>query len=107
MTSACSAWVPCEKLIRATSMPAATSRSRSAGPLEAGPTVQTILVRRMSTSSEGARCPLRCLPTSNGAGEAGARTWPDDPLEELAGVGPLRLPGDLLRRAGGDHPAAR
>ncbi len=45
MTSACSAWVPCEKLSRATSMPAATSRSSISGRLVAGPIVQTIFVR--------------------------------------------------------------
>src|SRR5262249_62293739 len=47
IVSACSACVPWEKFTRATSMPAATSGSRSAAPLLAGPMVHTILVRRI------------------------------------------------------------
>ena len=42
-----SAWVPCEKLRRATSMPAATSRSSCSTLAEAGPMVHTIFVRRI------------------------------------------------------------
>src|SRR5678815_1784972 len=38
--------VPCEKLRRTTSTPARTMRSRTAGSLEAGPSVATILVLR-------------------------------------------------------------
>src|SRR5262245_60116881 len=38
--------VPCEKLSRTTSTPARTMRSRTAGSLEAGPSVATIFVLR-------------------------------------------------------------
>ena len=44
ITSACSAWVPCEKLSRATSMPAATRRSSISTLEDEGPIVQTIFV---------------------------------------------------------------
>ena len=44
--SACSSWVPCERLRRAASMPAPTSRRSISGDSEAGPRVATIFVRR-------------------------------------------------------------
>src|SRR5579871_5272960 len=46
MTPWCSARVPCEKLIRATSMPAAIIRASISALSVAGPIVATILVRR-------------------------------------------------------------
>src|SRR5260221_1485837 len=46
IVSACSSSVPCEKLMRATSMPAPASASMLSVLAEAGPSVQTILVRR-------------------------------------------------------------
>src|SRR3954469_24694758 len=46
MVSACSRRVPCEKLSRATSIPASIILSRTSGSREAGPMVATILVRR-------------------------------------------------------------
>src|SRR5262245_13581170 len=49
--SACSAWVPCEKLSRATSMPALTSRSSTARLRLAGPMVQTIFALLTSWQS--------------------------------------------------------
>ena len=45
-TSACSSALPCEKFSRATSMPAATMRTRTSGSRDAGPMVATIFVRR-------------------------------------------------------------
>src|SRR5437588_7246850 len=47
MTSACCSCVPCEKLRRATSMPAFSSASSTFGEDDAGPIVQTIFVLRM------------------------------------------------------------
>jgi hypothetical protein len=47
ITAACSACVPWEKFSRATSIPASTRRSSISGEREAGPIVQTILVRGM------------------------------------------------------------
>src|SRR5687768_16498733 len=86
-TSACSACVPCEKLSRATSMPAAASRSRSATLDEAGPMVQTILVRRI------------VLLFVNSL-------LPDHAGQELAGIGTIGLERQRLRRADGNNPAA-
>jgi hypothetical protein len=45
MTSACCSCVPCEKLIRATFIPAVMSARNTAGDDDAGPIVQTIFVR--------------------------------------------------------------
>jgi hypothetical protein len=45
ITSECWSCVPCEKLIRATFIPAVTSARSTVGDAEAGPIVQTILVR--------------------------------------------------------------
>src|SRR5688500_1414381 len=45
MTSACCSCVPCEKLMRATFIPAVMSARKTAGDDDAGPIVQTILVR--------------------------------------------------------------
>ncbi len=47
MSSAFWAWVPWEKLRRATSRPARTSWRKISGVLEAGPRVATILARRV------------------------------------------------------------
>ena len=55
MTAACSSWVPCEKFSRATSIPASTSRASTSGEREAGPIVQTILVRGMERKSNGSQ----------------------------------------------------
>src|SRR5512140_1157558 len=46
-----SSGVPCEKLRRTTSTPARNMRSRTAGSLEAGPSVATILVLLMPPSA--------------------------------------------------------
>ena len=43
----CSSYVPCEKLNRATSIPVRASSATCPGSSTAGPSVQTILVRRM------------------------------------------------------------
>src|SRR5689334_18129022 len=51
MTAAWSAWLPCEKLSRATFMPAAIRAAILSSELVAGPMVQTILVRRKLTST--------------------------------------------------------
>ena len=45
-TAPCSAWVPCEKLRRKTSVPAAMSASSAPSAAQAGPTVAMILVSR-------------------------------------------------------------
>src|SRR2546429_9431341 len=70
IVSACSACVPWEKFTRATSMPAATSRSRSAAPLLAGPMGQTNLVGRIllffTLTLEGGGGPLQYLPACAG-----------------------------------------
>ncbi len=50
ISSACPACVPCEKLSRATSMPAATSWSSASREALDGPSVQTMRVRRASRS---------------------------------------------------------
>ena len=46
MSWPCSAWVPWEKLSRATSIPARAICSMMPSALEAGPSVQTILASR-------------------------------------------------------------
>src|SRR5262245_59728956 len=58
MTRRCSAWVPWEKLRRATSIPARIMRAMTAGSDEAGPIVATILVRRTGIESR-TRTPRR------------------------------------------------
>src|SRR5262245_59720611 len=50
MSAACSSWVPCEKFSRATFMPAAMRAAILSSELQAGPMVQTILVRRVDRS---------------------------------------------------------
>ena len=58
--SACCSGVPCAKLSRATSMPAAIIRSRTSGSREDGPMVATIFVDRILTgtySDEGLGSP--------------------------------------------------
>ncbi len=55
ITARCSSCVPCEKLRRKTSTPAWTSRSSCSGLREAGPTVATILVRRIPCPGEYSR----------------------------------------------------
>src|SRR5213594_3685092 len=85
MTSACSACVPCEKLSRATSMPAAARRSSCSTVQDAGPIVQTIFVRRIAL-----RRPR--------AAERGT--------QELARVRLVGLTHERLRCAGGDQAAA-
>src|SRR2546430_1353406 len=103
IVSACSACVPWEKFTRATSMPAATSRSRSAAPLLAGPMVQTILVRRILLSFtltlEGARRPLQYLPAC-----AGCDTIPLQFLPGSPGVPTrsLKRPSQASRRRRGE-----
>ena len=46
MLRSCSAVLPCERLMRATSMPASTRRSSTGASRETGPRVATIFVRR-------------------------------------------------------------
>src|SRR5690606_16164086 len=54
MTRACSSWVPCAKLMRMTSTPAAISARILSGAAVAGPTVATTLLRiRKRASSMG------------------------------------------------------
>ena len=48
MRAACSSWVPWEKFIRATSIPAAINCAIRSGVSVAGPNVATILVLRMA-----------------------------------------------------------
>src|SRR3982750_3824337 len=74
---------PGQKLRRAPSMPAAARRSRSSTLDDAGPMVQTILVRRIV---------LLLLVESRG--------------QELAGVGALGLTRQRFRGADGDDAAA-
>ena len=50
MTASCSSAFPCDRLIRATSMPASTSAWSCSGDSVAGPIVQTILARRIGMS---------------------------------------------------------
>src|ERR1700676_2745923 len=50
MVAACSAWVPCEKLSRATFVPAATMARNTLGSRDAGPIVATIFVRLRAIS---------------------------------------------------------
>src|SRR5262245_30814579 len=88
MTSPCWAGRPWEKLRRATSMPAATSRSSMAGLEVAGPIVQTTLARLIA-----------------GRGSRGA-AFPEGAAQELTGEGPVALLRHLLGRAGGDDPPA-
>src|SRR6185503_3435560 len=83
MTSPCSAWVPWEKFRRATSMPAATSRSSMARSRVAGPMVQTILARLTARPSARQR-----------------------PGEVLAGIRQVGVTGELFGRAGRDDAAA-
>src|SRR6476660_2943064 len=72
MFFACSSWVPCEKLSRATSIPASIKRSIIRGEQLAGPMVHTILEWRKFMLLMPARVALRpeyLLPaylTSNG-----------------------------------------
>ena len=53
--SACSSCEPCEKFSRATSMPAAASSKIVSGSFVAGPSVQTIFVRRMAGRADRRR----------------------------------------------------
>src|SRR5262249_5176037 len=87
-TWACSSCVPWEKFRRATSMPAATSRSSCSTAADAGPMGQTILVRRT--------CLYRLASPGAGQGRG----------QELARVRAVGLAGDVLRSAGGHHAAA-
>ena len=52
ITRAWPACVPCEALRRATSIPARARRARTAGSLDAGPTVQTIFAFRSEKEKE-------------------------------------------------------
>src|SRR5688572_17461146 len=111
-TSACSACVPCEKFSRATPMPAAASRSRSATLDEAGPMVQTILVRRivllglLGCPIDKGRNGFAGEPRALGGvgGHFGAPHQTSG--QELAGVGTIGLARERLRRADGHDPAA-
>src|SRR2546427_10513989 len=97
IVSACSACVLWEKFTRATSMPAATSRSRSAAPLLAGPMVQTILGRRiflfLYIDIGGGAAPPPIPPRFAGGGHDPAPIPPPfprraHPVPETTGPGP-------------------
>src|SRR5262245_44781006 len=122
IVSACSACVPWEKFTRATSMPAVTSRSRSAAPLLAGPMVHTILVRRillfLYIDIGGGAWPPPILLQFTGSADA-ARQYPSGAsrcrrersgsqrgLQELSRVRFRGLTRHRFRRAGGEHAAA-
>src|SRR2546422_6653424 len=100
ITSPCSACFPWEKLSRATSMPAATSRSSARRFAVAGPIVHTILVFLMRESP----APHPAL-SRQGRGNPERSAARDHLLQELARVGPVRLARHLLGGAGGDHPS--
>ncbi len=57
MARAWSSCVPCEKLRRATSMPAAMRASMPSGVFEAGPMVHTIFARREIIGADPTRHP--------------------------------------------------
>src|SRR5580692_952644 len=72
MTCACSSYVPCEKLMRATSSPASISARSTSGLAEAGPIVHTIFVRALitrrapSTTRRERTAELFCLALQTG-----------------------------------------
>src|SRR5438477_106557 len=93
ITSPCSACLPWEKLSRATSMPAATSRSSAGRFAVAGPIVHTILVFLMRESP----APHPVL-SPRGRGNLERSPARDHLLQELARVGPVRLARHVMQR---------
>jgi hypothetical protein len=106
--SRCSSWVPCEKFIRATSIPAATRRRSVSGSVVAGPSVQTIFVRRSMLSkrvgrqyAQGGACASRCA-AAQAAPNLEEPTWKCTTRAASAGF-PQKSSRDG-RRPGGGRP---